>query len=106
MTILNMHVYSRVDDPEHFFLDHSDDMTWLGYVYVCPVTVEFPDPDPAVQLPKHIKGLNDKKRELMAKTQSELNQLDDVIQKLLCISAPAQSVETSASSEATDETPF
>ena len=95
MPILQMHVHSRADDPSRYSINEVADMEWLGYIYVQPIEISFPDPDPRVQLPKHIAVLEDKKKELLAKCQSELTKLDETIQTLLCLEAPASGMETS-----------
>lgn len=55
------------------------------YVFVCQQTVEVDIPDDFDPIPRKIKTLKEKKKEILATAQVQANNIEEQIQRLLCI---------------------
>lgn len=83
----NLHYYKSkwADKPSYSLHDGDLSKASPDFVVIKAVELEFDIPDDFDPVPKQIESLKAKKQEVMADTQMKLNQLDEQIQRLLCI---------------------
>lgn len=77
------------EEPHHlshnFRWNECKDMTSCGYVNVRPFALEFDIADDWNPIPDDIANLRKKQQDILAKAQSEVNEIEHFIGKLSCI---------------------
>jgi len=82
---LTAYVHARVEDPSDFTIFGIKDMSSCGYVLVASAPCVFDVPSRADQILKHIQLLREQQAKIRAEAESNANQLEETIQKFLCI---------------------
>ena len=82
---VHWHKYLWDENPEYQF--YACDMSDMGpdYVLIMPHEFNVDIPDDFDPRPRQIEVLRAKKQQILAETQQKVNNIEDQIQRLLCI---------------------